>query len=141
MTAWGKAANEVSSAVGGASDWVAAGASVVAGASMIARAVIGVVVALERDGPVGGARCHRHDHRSDGEHRRRPAAQRQKTTVRASVGVVDLDARRPEFGRVPPRSFVRRKGTWLHEDDIVQLAGMALAAGVAVGPGIATLRT
>ena len=47
----------------------------------------------------------------------------------SSVGVVDLDACRPEFGWVPPRPFVGWKGTWLHEDEIVLCIGGPLAAG------------
>lgn len=43
--------------------------------------------------------------------------------------VVDVEARRTQFGWVPPRPFVGRKGTWLHEDEIVQLGAVRLAAG------------
>ncbi len=44
--------------------------------------------------------------------------------------IVDVDARRSEFGGVPPRSLVGWKGSWLHEDEIVQLVGPSLSAGV-----------
>ena len=120
---------------------VAAGATLVGGGSIMARAVIGVVVALSATGPLEVRGVIATTIAATARTAIVPPPSASRLSVRAAARVVDVDPRRSEFGRVPPRAFVRWKGTWLHEDEIVQLARVPLAAGAPWGARIATLPT